>query len=249
MRDDAWRETDFSEFDTILHVAGIAHDINKKKDAQLYYRVNRDLSLETAQKAKASGVKQFIFISSMAIYNSIKVKNISANTPLKANDYYGNSKLQADEAMQALNSDEFSVAVLRPPMIFGKDCKGNFPRLINFAVKIPIFPKIKNRRSMLHIDNFCEITRLIIESNSQGIFFPQNPEYFATTDLCVQAASLKGKNLKTSRLFNWLVWLAYPLMPSLRKLFGNLTYDKEISNHFEGVYQIIDNTKSVEESI
>jgi len=246
---DTWRETDFAGFDTIFHVAGIAHDTGKKRDSELYYKINRDLAIETAQKAKASGVGQFIFMSSMSVYNGVKVKNITAETPLKAKDCYGRSKLQADEVIQQLNSDDFIVTVLRPPIIFGRDCKGNFPRLINLSMKAPFFPKIKNRRSMLHIDNLCEITRLIIENNSSGIFFPQNPEYFATTALCVQIAALKGKRLRTTCLFNWSVKFMSLFMLSLRKLFGNLTYNKELSKHFEGEYQIVPNEESVVKSV
>ena len=68
---DAWRQTDFSGYDAVFHVAGIAHSDNGKISAEkekLYYAVNTDLTVETAQKAKAAGVGQFIFMSSAIVY-------------------------------------------------------------------------------------------------------------------------------------------------------------------------------------
>jgi len=243
---DNWRNFDFSGYDSIFHVAGIAHDTGKKRDKELYYKVNRDLAVETAEKAQASGVKQFIFMSSMLVYNGVKDRNITAQTQPKIKGCYGDSKLQADLALQKMNSENFKVAIIRPPMIFGKDCKGNFPRL---AMKTPVFPKIKNKRSMLHIDNLCEFIKLVIENNSSGIFFPQNPDYFCTSELVKEIAIIKRKKLWLTCLFNWAVWILYPFSSSLKKLFGNLTYDKELSKTFDRRYQIISNEESLNKSI
>ena len=68
MKDESWKEKDFSEYDTVFHVAGIAHVSSDPKMEELYYKVNRDLTIETAKKAKAEGVKQFIFMSSIIVY-------------------------------------------------------------------------------------------------------------------------------------------------------------------------------------
>ncbi len=63
MIDGTWREKSFVGYDVIFHVAGIAHIKETKENAHLYYEINRDLAFETAQKAKADGTKQFIFLS------------------------------------------------------------------------------------------------------------------------------------------------------------------------------------------
>ena len=63
MRKEDWKQYDFSAYDVVFHVAGIAHaDTGKmtKERKQLYYSVNTKLTLETAHKAKKDGVKQFI---------------------------------------------------------------------------------------------------------------------------------------------------------------------------------------------
>ena len=244
-----WKSYDFSGYDSVFHVAGIAHDTGNDKDAKLYYSVNRDLALETAAAAQAAGVGQFVFMSSMLVYNGSKERNITAETVPEVRGAYGDSKLQADLALQKMNGETFRVAVLRPPMVFGKGCKGNFPRLAGLVMKTPVFPDIDNRRSMLHIDNLSEFVRLTIENRADGVFFPQNAEYFRTTDLAVEIAAAKGKKLRTTKLFNWAVYCAKPLMSQLRKLFGDLTYDKSLSEHFDGAYRIVDNAESVRRSV
>ncbi len=244
----AWKEKDFSGFDCVFHVAGIAHDVKGKQNEGLYMAVNRDLAVETAEKAKNSGVKQFIFMSSMSLYENCK-GNITVETPYSAKSPYGKSKLQADEKIREMSDENFKVAVLRPPMIFGKDCKGNFPRLVSLALKTPLFPKIENKRSMLYIENLSEFVRLAVENRVEGVFFPQNPQYFATYAIVSTAAAAKGKKLRLTKLFNWLVFLLMPFSKSMKKVFGSLTYDKSLSDTFDGKYNIVGNQESIDKSI
>jgi lipopolysaccharide/colanic/teichoic acid biosynthesis glycosyltransferase/nucleoside-diphosphate-sugar epimerase len=244
-----WRGFDFSPYDCVFHVAGIAHLKEKRKNKKLYWDINAGLPVEVAAKALSAGVGRFVFMSSMSVYGGYGNKNITVSTPLKPKGYYGQSKLQADLELQAMNAENFKVAVLRPPMIFGKGCKGNFPRLAKLAMRAPFFPNIKNRRSMLHIDNLCEFIRLVVENGSAGVFFPQNPDYFNTSGLVKEIASVHGKRLRLTRLLNPLVRLAYPFLSPLRKLFGSLTYDLSASAHFGGAYQIVNNAESVRRSL
>ena len=127
MIDGTWREKSFAEYDTVFHVAGIAHSDNGKiseEKEKLYYAVNTDLTVETAKKAKADGVKQFIFMSSAIVYGESapigKDKLITKDTPVSPANCYGDSKVQAENGILPLNDDSFKVVVLRPPMIYGK---------------------------------------------------------------------------------------------------------------------------------
>ena len=167
MRDDSWKEKYFSEYDVVFHVAGIAHVSSDPKMEDLYYKVNRDLTIDVAKKAKNAGVKQFIFMSSIIVYgdssNINEKRVIDKNTILDPSNFYGDSKLQAEEGIKPLGSDDFKIVILRPPMIYGKDSKGNYPKLAKAAQKLPVFPNIDNQRSMLHIDNLCEFIKLMIE--------------------------------------------------------------------------------------
>lgn len=200
-----WKKIDFSSYDVVFHVAGIAHqddntkgmkkvfhgtDSQNKEDSleEKYYAVNRDLAIACAKKAKAEGVKQFIFMSSMIVYSGIKQDCITLKTPMKAKNYYGDSKLQADLALQELQSDKFNVVILRPPMIYGEGCKGNYPKMVKLAKWLPLFPEVKNRRSMLYIGNLAEFVRLMIENKERGVFFPQNKEYVDTGEMIREIA-------------------------------------------------------------
>src|SRR5699024_6694971 len=174
LRDDKWKERDLSGYDVIVHVAGIAHVSRDPKMEELYYKVNRDLTIETATKAKEEGVKQFIFLSSIIVYGE-NIGNdgvITKDTIPQPSNFYGNSKLQAEQGINPLNDENFNVVTIRPPMIYGKGSKGNYPKLAKAAQKLPIFPDIDNQRSMLHIDNLSEFIKLMIDNEERRLFYP-----------------------------------------------------------------------------
>lgn len=205
---DSWKKKDFSNYDVIYHVAGIAHsDIGNATEEvkALYYKVNTDLTIETAAKAKAEGVKQFIFMSSAIVYGDSapigKTKIITKDTIPTPGNFYGDSKLKAEKGILPLGDSNFKVVVLRPPMIYGKGSKGNYPLLAKYACKFPVFPDVENCRSMLYIENLLEFVRLIIENNESGIFFPQNEEYVKTSVLVKEIAKVHGKRVFLTRIF------------------------------------------------
>src|SRR5699024_12834880 len=181
VRGDEWKETDFSLYDSVFHVAGIAHVSSDPKLEEKYCQVNRDLTIEVAKKAKEDGVKQFIFMSSIIVYGT-KNEFIDENTQPDPDNFYGESKLQAEQGILPLQDEQFDAAINRPPMIYGKGSKGNYPLLSKLARITPIFPDYDNQRSMLHIDNLTEFIRLIIDNDDAGVFFPQNEEYVQTSD-------------------------------------------------------------------
>jgi UDP-glucose 4-epimerase len=247
MIDDTWREKNFSEYDVVFHVAGIAHVSADPKMKELYYKINRDLAIETAEKARNEGVKQFIFMSSIIIYGNSTIKGSGIiykdTTPRPAN-FYGDSKLQAEDGIRALNGSNFKVVILRPPMIYGKGSKGNYPKLAKAARKLPVFPDIDNQRSMLFIDNLCEFIRLMIENEETGVFFPQNNEYANTSEIVKMVAEANGKNIRLVKLFNPVLKLLSNRVGIFNKAFGNLVYDKEISEYKEN-YRISSLQKSI----
>jgi UDP-glucose 4-epimerase len=233
-RNGEWKELDFSPYDTVFHVAGIAHQDAKADQEELYYKVNRDLTIEIAQKAKAEGVKQFIFMSSMIVYGASskigETKVITRDTVPKPINFYGNSKLQAEQGILPLQSEGFNVVVIRPPMIYGKDSKGNYPLLAKFAKSTPVFPDIDNKRSMLHIDNLTEFIRLMIDNSENGIFFPQNLEYVRTSELVRTISEVSGKKMKLVKIFNPIIYLLSSKIDFINKVFGDLSYEMSLSN-------------------
>jgi len=237
---DGWRQKDFSGFDVVFHVAGIAHVSSDPKMKELYYRVNRDLAIETAKKAKSEGVKQFIFMSSIIIYGDSRGSNwvIDGNTKANPSNFYGDSKLQAEEGIKVLEGEDFQVVILRPPMIYGKGSKGNYSKLAKAARILPIFPDYDNERSMLHIDNLCEFVRLVIDNEERGTFFPQNAEYVKTSEMVRLIAEAHGKKIKLVKIFNPLLRLMFDKVNIVNKVFGNLVYDKSLSEYDKGNYRI-----------
>lgn len=249
MQSEKWKKRDFSNYDAVFHVAGIAHVSTDPKLEDLYYKVNRDLTIEVAKKSKNEGVKQFVFMSSIIVYGDSshinKKRVINRDTVPAPSNFYGNSKLQAEEGILPLSDDKFKVAVLRPPMIYGKGSKGNYPKLAKMARKLPVFPDIDNERSMLHIDNLCEFIRLIIKNEENGVFYPQNKEYVKTSDLVKEIAKVHGKNIKTTKLFNPMLRAMGSFIGLVNKAFGNLVYEK-IMSEYKDDYRLRDLKESIE---
>lgn len=256
----SWKNVSFSKYDIVYHVAGIAHaDVGKvsEETKEKYYKVNTDLTVEVAKKAKEDGVREFIFMSSMIIYGESapygKKKVIDENTvPMPAN-FYGDSKLQADVAVRTLADEKFKVIVLRPPMIYGKGSKGNYPILAKIARKLPVFPNVNNERSMLHIDNLCEFLcqiLLVRETNDNAIvLIPQNAEWINTSAMVKEIANVSGKNIIELKVLKPAVIVGSKIPGKIggmvNKAFGNNCYAHNIS-----VYSNIDYQKiTLKESI
>ncbi|MFQ6793621.1 MAG: NAD-dependent epimerase/dehydratase family protein [Thomasclavelia sp.] len=244
MIDPKWKEYDFSNYDTVFHVAGIAHaDVGhvSKETKRLYYKVNCDLAYETALKAKKSDVRQFIYMSSIIIYGESapygKKKVITKDTKPNPANFYGDSKLQAEIKLKPLNNENFKICILRPPMIYGKGSKGNYQMLSKLAKKLPIFPDIDNERSMLYIGNLCSFVRECIDNNYGGIYFPQNEEYISTSKMVKEIARANGKNIHLTKILNPFVFILSKIPGKIggmcNKAYGNLVYGMAMSDYDE----------------
>lgn len=255
MKGNSWRDRDFSGYDAVFHVAGIAHaDVGKVTEDQkaLYYSVNTDLTVACAKKAKEAGVKQFIFMSSIIVYGESagmgKKFVITRDTPLAPANFYGDSKVKAEEGLQELADEGFYVVILRPPMIYGKGSKGNYPMLAGMAKKLPFFPDIENHRSMLYVGNLCKFVSLMVEKEESGIFFPQNREYVCTSEMVKQIAEAQGNKIRMVKVFNPFIRMLGVLggKPGrlVNKAFGNMVYDRELSEYQEE-YQIYGQKESI----
>lgn len=242
MTDGGWRDCVFAPYDTVYHVAGIAHaDVGNVSDEikEMYYKVNTDLAIETAKKAKDAGVKQFVFMSSMIIYGENgglgHEKMITRDTQPSPSNFYGDSKWQADKGVRSLETDDFKVAVLRPPMIYGPGSKGNYQILSKMAHRLPIFPDIDNARSVLYIDNLCEFLCGLILSGENGVYFPQNGEYTKTSQMVEEIGLAVGNPVRSAKILNPAVRMACHVPGKIsglvNKAFGNSCYDQALSRY------------------
>ena len=256
LQSEDWKSMDFSGYDTILHVAGKAHvDIAgmTEEDKLLYYQVNSELPAKVAAKAKAEGVKQFIHLSSVIVYGDVakvgKTGMITYETKPHPASFYGDSKLQGEEKLRPLADETFSVAILRLPMVYGRNSKGNYPLLVKMAKRTPVFPKIQNQRSMLYIENLAEFIRLLAESGEGGLFFPQNEEYVTTARMVQLIGAAVGRKIHLCSVLNPFVWLASRVPGKVgalaNKAFGSLAVEQALSDKGNYSYQ----KYSLEESI
>lgn len=247
LKDSNWREYSFEGYDVIFHVAGIAHVSTDPKMEDLYYKVNRDLTIEVAKKAKFEKVNQFIFMSSIIVYGDSKLeqKVINKNTLPNPSNFYGMSKLQAEEGIIKLTDNSFTVSIIRPPMIYGKGSKGNYQRLSKFTSNFPVFPNYRNKRSMLFVDNLCEFLKVVIDTNAIGLFYPQNMEYVSTTELVRQIAKNHNKKVVFTKVFNPIIKFLITKNLTFNKVFGDLIYDRNMNGEIEKLCNFV----SFEESI
>lgn len=246
---DNWKKADYSQYEVVFHVAGIAHVNADPKMEPLYYKVNRDLTIEVARHAQNAGVKQFIFMSSQIVFHesqSLKTEVLTAETKPNPNGFYGDSKLQAEEGLKALRAEggQMKMCILRPCMIYGPNAKGNFPRLAKLACKTPIFPAWHNKRSMLYIDNLAEFVLQAMEGELEGTFYPQNRELADTVEIIRFFAKEAGHKVWITKLFNPFVWLGSFVLQPINKMFATYYYDPEMSR-MEFDYQLV----SFEESL
>jgi UDP-glucose 4-epimerase len=235
------KSIDFSSYDVVFHVAGIAHISENKSLEKQYFLINRDLAIQVAERAKTQGVKKFIFTSSLAIYG--KDNYFWNQNPIEVEEYsptsaYGKSKLEADLYLQTLSSNQFKVYILRLPMVYGPNSKGNLPKLERLADKLFILPQLKNIRSVLHIDNLSKLCFALIKFDlSSRVLLPQDNLYFSTSEFMTLYRKNKNKVVIKSFLLALLVFLGSFLFKFINKVFGNKFVPFNLSKINEIVYQ------------
>ncbi len=256
---DALSSDDLASFDIVYHLAGIAHaDVGNVDDAtkEKYYKVNTDLAVATAKRYKealsAAGREGlFVFMSSMIVYGDSapygKEKVVDRNTTPTPANFYGDSKWQADKGIRSLADSTMKVAIIRPPMIYGKGSKGNYPTLAKLAKKLPVFPDVSNSRSMLYVGNLCEfLSQMFLskvssvdgEDSSEApnalILMPQNGEYTKTADMVKAIAETVSHYISVVKVLNPAVVLADKVPGKVSRLvdkaFGNNCYDQKLSD-------------------
>ena len=231
--DPNWTNTSFAGVETIIHTAALVHKSEKDHSLDEYRKVNTQLTVDIAQKAKNAGVSQFIFMSTMAVYgiepSLIEDTIINEDTPVKPTTKYGISKLEAETELKKLEDNNFKVVIIRPPFVYGKNCPGNYQLLKKLTLKFHFIPKINNKKSMLYIDNLCELIYQLYLNKETGTFMPQNTELPSTTELSKLIAENNNAKVWLTSFFNPLIFLLSKKVGKLRKAFGNEYYSESLS--------------------
>lgn len=253
---DEWKTFDYSKYDSIVHVAAIVHGDAKNASEDLFKKVNTDLPFAIASKAKESGVNQFVFLSTMSVFGFDKALSesesiICKDASLNPTGLYGLSKYEAEKKLKSIEDDSFSVAIVRPPNVYGPGCKGNyisgFSKLANMMFVCPnAYTNI--HQSMLYIDNLSELIKLIIVNNSNGVFHPQDDYAPNTVEMIELIRTANGRKTRESKFFGKLVKL-FGKLSLVKKIYGGIKYADEMSDIFEKKYRIVDFEKGLEITI
>lgn len=250
-----WREFDFSGCDAVVHVAAIVH----RKDAvsrEQYNQVNAELTAEIAEKAKAQGVKQFVFLSSMAVYGvekSLRKKRsvISSETVLNPSSLYGESKYLAEQKITEMEDENFKVAIVRPPNVYGPGCKGGYITTYAAIVrKLPVIPKAFTsvKQSVLYIDNLSRFIYLLIVGHKRGVYTPQDSTSISAVEIMQYVSESLGLKKKTSAFWGLFI---YPVsfLPLVRKGYGGVAYGEDDSHCIEFDYQIVSSREGIKRTV
>lgn len=238
-----YEKEDFSRYDCVILLSGIVH---VKADSQLYYEINNKMAVDIAKKAKLSNVKHFIFLSTIAVLGERLDNKTNIDKPMPCNDY-AKSKCLAEESIMSLNSSEFLVTVVRPPMVYGKGCPGNFSRLVKLIEHVHCFPNVKNERSAIYITNLCSFLYQIVYRPMSGVFVPQNSEYLSSLDIAIIIS--KKKRIILLKGIRWIIYGMMPVIKPISKMFGNYRYPLDLSHFDDFNYQRVSTKESIEKSL
>lgn len=228
-----WRRKSLVGVNTIIHLAGMAHRM-ETVDPALYFKINHELTMAFAQTAKKAGVMHFIFISTIKVYGENKtISSYNEKSVCEPSDPYGKSKWKAEQDLMAMNCDEFIVSIVRPPLVYGSNVKGNLQNLLKLIRRYPLVPfgNINNKRSMVYVGNLTALIRTIILSKKSGVFLAGDATPHSTTrlvDTIIEKAELKTKNLVIPFFFRKIIALLRPDI--YQRLFGDLIIENTDTN-------------------
>lgn len=228
------KDIDLRGADAVVHLAGKAHEMKPIAD-DIYFAVNYELTKQLADTAKAHGVPQFVYISSVKVYGDTLQDVLDESSPCVPTDAYGASKLKAEQYLRSIETDSFRVAIVRPPLVYGPGVKGNMIRLLQMAEKnIPLpFGGIRNQRSMVFVDNLAELINTIIDRKASGIFIAGDNEPVSTSNLLMMMRAAMDNRSKLVSVPLFLRKIIQLLRPGLYlRLFGSFVVDNRPTNNF-----------------
>lgn len=198
----------------VVHAAARVHVMNETAvDALSEFReVNVQGTLRLARHAADSGVKRFIFISSIKVSgeNTERDKPFTADDPANPTDPYGISKFEAEEALKALAHETgMEVVIIRPPLVYGPGVKANFLSMLNWldrGIPLPL-GAIDNRRSLVSIGNLVDliVTCLTHPAAANQTFLVSDGEDLSISDLLRRLAAALGKKARLIPVPQWVL--------------------------------------------
>jgi len=222
-------EIEFDRFDVVLHLAAIVHQSKDTPESE-YFRVNRDLCLRVAEQSKKSGIKHFIFLSTVKVYGEHYTGTWLRNENSNCNpeDAYGKSKLEAEKGLKKLEDSEFRVSIIRTPLVYGEGVKANMLSLTKLVDILPLLPlgNLKNKRNFTFAGNLVGYIDRIIEKNASGTFIAMDENAISTSELLSMISKYLGKRTVLFRLPSLFVKIAGLVYPEIiERLYGSLEFE------------------------
>jgi UDP-glucose 4-epimerase len=227
-------EIDFTGIDSVLHLAALVHQMKGAPEEE-YFKINRDLAYEVAKRAKDQGVKQFVLMSTAKVFGESTTAKPAwdENSECCPQDAYGKSKYEAEKLIKSLAEDNFEVAIVRSPLVYGVGVKANMYNLVKLVDRFKILPLggIQNRRSMVFVGNLIALLRHIIDKQASGIFIAGDQSSLSTTELTRLIGKSFKKRLILIKIPEFMIWFLARIKPSIvDRLFGSLELDNSNTN-------------------
>lgn len=211
------------EVDAIIHLAGKAHDTKNEAAAEVYFKVNRDLTIKIFDYFLAhENIKKFVFFST-AKAAADRVEGVLTEDVVPSPvGPYGESKIEAEKyllsKMEEIRSKSKDVYIFRPCMIHGPGNKGNLNLLYGVVKKGIPWPlgAFENRRTFTSIENICfAVNGVLTKDVESGIYNMGDDDALSTNELIEEICKSLGKKAHIWRL-------PKGLMTGLAKLGGIL---------------------------
>jgi len=221
--------------DIVFHLAGFAHDIrDASKIADLYYEVNVSATVQLANLAVKSGVKRFVFVSSVKAGGNPPI-GICANEKDQRNaeDVYGRTKREAELKLLEIGQvSGMHVSIIRPSLVYGPDVKGNLQLMLSGIGKgwFPPLPETGNRRSMIHVDDLVRAILLVADDDRANgeIFIATDGKPYSSREIYSTMCYIVGKSVPKwsvpKFLFDAVSLISPRIKYKLHKLLGDECY-------------------------
>ena len=221
--------------DTVFHLAGFAHDMrDPSKIVDLYYKVNVSATVQLAELAVKSGVKRFVFVSSVKAGGiSTPKKCINENDQIDPEGIYGKTKREAELRLLKIGKESgMHISIIRPSLVYGPDVKGNLKSMLLGIKKgwFPPLPETGNRRSMIHVDDLVRAILLIAEDKRANgeIFIATDGTPYSSRDIYNAMCSVLDKSIPKwsvpKNLFDMASLINPRIKYKLNKLLGDECY-------------------------
>lgn len=242
------KDINFTDIEVVINVVGIAHIKISDDMEDLFYKINTDLAVNLCEEAKKHGVKHYIYMSSMNVYGDT-TETIRSRVQESPKNFYGKSKFIADQKIHAFEDDSFKVASVRPPVVYGNGCKGNFVLLQKVASFTPIFPSYENVKSMIYIEHLNNFICELVANGDGGYFHPQNSQTTSTTDTIVAIRKAMGKKTILIPGLGWLIKFGMKIVPKVERAFADDNYALEFSKYGKNIYCNIDFQTTIDRTV